>query len=111
MVTWNKEADAKLLIGILELCKPKIDYDALAKWMGDDVTVSSVSDRIRRIKEDFKNVSGIAASEDSSPRKPVAKAKRGRGAGKADAKSNGERASKKTKVEKDGVDDGEASTA
>lgn len=76
------------------------------------MTVSAVSHRIRRIKDSFKRTT-LTASED--PTNPTSTPKRRRGPRKADSNSNananGEPASKKTKVEKDGVDEDEAATA
>ncbi|EYE93680.1 uncharacterized protein EURHEDRAFT_414094 [Aspergillus ruber CBS 135680] len=38
-MTWTDQADAKLLIGILHLSTQKVDYEALAEWMGPGVLI------------------------------------------------------------------------
>lgn len=49
-MVWNDQADAKLLAAILNTAKPKLDFDAIAKYMGDDCSGCAVQNRIRRLK-------------------------------------------------------------
>ncbi|EAW08476.1 uncharacterized protein ACLA_032110 [Aspergillus clavatus NRRL 1] len=73
-MTWSPEADAKLLIGILNTSNVKLDLDALAKWMGPECTVYAIQHRIRKLQE--KANSGSPGG-DSAPASPE-KRKRGR---------------------------------
>ncbi|KAK2766228.1 hypothetical protein FQN54_007744 [Arachnomyces sp. PD_36] len=63
-MNWNDQADAKLLIGIIKTAKPKIDYDALAAYMGEGCTAYGIQHRIRKIQAKA-NESG-----DSAPSTP-----------------------------------------
>ncbi|KAN0068014.1 hypothetical protein V8E54_013942 [Elaphomyces granulatus] len=62
-MTWDNHADAKLLVGILKVAKPKIDFNALAKYMGPDCTAYALRHRIRRLE-------ARAAGDDSVPSTP-----------------------------------------
>ncbi|CRL18338.1 unnamed protein product [Penicillium camemberti] len=60
-ITWNEKADAKLLAGILATSSTPIDFNALAEYMGDGVTVSAVRHRVTRLRakgEEDGNASG-----------------------------------------------------
>ncbi|RPB15689.1 hypothetical protein P167DRAFT_571336 [Morchella conica CCBAS932] len=48
---WNEQADARLFANVLKLHVVKIDYAALAKSMGENVTPKAISHRISKIKE------------------------------------------------------------
>ncbi|KAJ1714823.1 hypothetical protein AFCA_001395 [Aspergillus flavus] len=91
-INWtDPQADAKLLVGIITLHNVKLDYKALAEYMGQGCTSSAIQHRVQRIKEKFRNdppAEGTAtgtspgsapqpdegSAPDSSPTKP----KRGR---------------------------------
>ncbi|CAI7654569.1 unnamed protein product [Penicillium pancosmium] len=50
---WNAEADAKLFCGVLAQLQDtntRLDYDALAKYMGPDCVVGAVKNRMNRLK-------------------------------------------------------------
>ncbi|KAF7530303.1 hypothetical protein PCG10_003674 [Penicillium crustosum] len=49
-ITWNEKADAKLLAGILATSSTPIDFNALAEYMGDGVTVSALRHRVARLR-------------------------------------------------------------
>ncbi|KAL1959054.1 hypothetical protein VTO42DRAFT_3295 [Malbranchea cinnamomea] len=49
MVSWNAETDAKLLMAIIKTAKPKIDHEAVAKYMGCGVTAYAVQHRLRKL--------------------------------------------------------------
>ncbi|KAL4743419.1 hypothetical protein BDV11DRAFT_178245 [Aspergillus similis] len=61
-MTWNAEAEARLLIGILAQLKGSLDYRALADHMGPECSVMALRHRIFKLRRD----AGIPAS---SPRK------------------------------------------
>ncbi|KAL4820887.1 hypothetical protein BDW67DRAFT_151477 [Aspergillus spinulosporus] len=61
-MTWNAEADARLLLGILAQVKGYLDYKALAAHMGPECSVEALRQHILKLRRD----TGIPAS---SPRK------------------------------------------
>ncbi|KAL4754031.1 hypothetical protein BDW72DRAFT_167231, partial [Aspergillus terricola var. indicus] len=61
-MTWNAEAEARLLLGILAQVKGVLDYRALAAHMGPECSVVALRQHISRLRRD----AGIPAS---SPRK------------------------------------------
>ncbi|PWY86891.1 hypothetical protein BO70DRAFT_427886 [Aspergillus heteromorphus CBS 117.55] len=69
-MSWNETADAKLLIGILHTSSVKLDFAALAQYMGPDCTVSAVQHRIQRLKDKVS----AGAGTDSASGTPVKKA-------------------------------------
>ncbi|CAI7625610.1 unnamed protein product [Penicillium viridicatum] len=109
-ITWNGKADAKLLAGILATNPNPIDFNALAEYMGDGVTVSALRHRITRLRakgEEDGNVTSPVSPEKkrrrSTPKKPAkataAKIK------DADAESGGEGGA--VKGEEDQAEDAE----
>ncbi|DAA77063.1 TPA_exp: Uncharacterized protein A8136_6829 [Trichophyton benhamiae CBS 112371] len=64
-VTWDDKLDAKLLFAIISMSAPKINYDAVAKIIGNDCTPKAIRHRLARIK--LKADQGNSAS--SSPAK------------------------------------------
>ncbi|KAL1848080.1 hypothetical protein Plec18167_008777 [Paecilomyces lecythidis] len=77
-MTWNAEADARLLIAIIAVGNPKMDYDKLSDYMGGDCTAYAIQHRIRKLKD---KANGKAPG--STPNTPSKRKKR------SDAKSNG----------------------
>ncbi|KAJ5229268.1 hypothetical protein N7489_009976 [Penicillium chrysogenum] len=73
-ITWNEKADAKLLAGILAISPNPIDFNALAAYMGDGVTVSAIRHRISRLRAKATELNDEGAS--STPASPTAKRKR-----------------------------------
>ncbi|KAL4773823.1 hypothetical protein BDW60DRAFT_184667 [Aspergillus nidulans var. acristatus] len=61
-MTWNAEAEARLLLGILAQVRGALDYKALAAHMGPECSVMALRQHIFRLRRD----AGIPAS---SPRK------------------------------------------
>ncbi|KAJ5584686.1 uncharacterized protein N7459_004486 [Penicillium hispanicum] len=47
-ITWDSEADAKLAVGLATLSK--VDWEALAKFMGNDCTPGALKHRISRLR-------------------------------------------------------------
>lgn len=80
-INWNEQADARLLVGVLSTTHQKLDYRALAEFMGKNCTVSAVQHRIKRLKEKIKTPpSDSGSASASAPPTPTASpAKRGRG--------------------------------
>ncbi|KAL2795351.1 hypothetical protein BJX66DRAFT_336916 [Aspergillus keveii] len=74
-MVWNDQADAKLLLAIINMTTTKLNHPAIAEYMGPDCTASAVQHRIQRIKEKAKNnpVLGNSTTEGGTPEK-----KRGR---------------------------------
>ncbi|GIK02112.1 hypothetical protein Aspvir_006155 [Aspergillus viridinutans] len=87
-MTWDHEADAKLLLRIFTTSNIKLDYEDLAKHMGPDCTTIAIQRRIQRLRMDPR--AGGAVNGDSSA--PATPEKRKRGRGKKDA--NGDAADK-----------------
>ncbi|KAJ5931892.1 hypothetical protein N7516_006381 [Penicillium verrucosum] len=94
-ITWNEKADAKLLAGIIAISPSSIDFNALAEYMGDGVTVSALRHRIARLRakaeeghEGSSSVSPVAKKRQRTPKKSD-KATAGK-AKDADAESGGE---------------------
>ncbi|CAI7647057.1 unnamed protein product [Penicillium discolor] len=85
-ITWNEKADAKLLAGILATSSTPIDFNALAEYMGDGVTVSAVRHRVTRLR--------AKGEEDGDVGSPVVKKRQRRTPKKStkatDAESGGE---------------------
>ncbi|KAL4764386.1 uncharacterized protein BDW70DRAFT_157030 [Aspergillus foveolatus] len=61
-MTWNAEAEARLLLGILAQVRGVLDYKALAAHMGPECSVIALRQHISRLRRD----AGIPAS---SPKK------------------------------------------
>ncbi|KOS38832.1 hypothetical protein ACN38_g10357 [Penicillium nordicum] len=103
-ITWNEKADAKLLAGIIAISPSSIDFNALAEYMGDGVTVSALRHRIARLRakaeeghEVSSSVSPVAKKRQRTPKKSDKAT--ARKAKDADAESSGEGgASKKPKI-------------
>ncbi|KAJ9485558.1 hypothetical protein VN97_g7805 [Penicillium thymicola] len=64
-ITWNEKADAKLLAGIIATNPTPIDFNALAEYMGDGVTVSALRHRVTRLRA--KGEEGRDVSSSVSP--------------------------------------------
>ncbi|KAF4152063.1 hypothetical protein CNMCM8927_006681 [Aspergillus lentulus] len=75
-MTWDHEADAKLLLRIFKTSNIKLDYEDLAKHMGPDCTTIAIQRRIQRLKMDPR--AGSAVNGDSSTPATPEKRKRGR---------------------------------
>ncbi|GAQ11555.1 hypothetical protein ALT_8876 [Aspergillus lentulus] len=75
-MTWDHEADAKLLLRIFMTSNIKLDYEDLAKHMGPDCTTIAIQRRIQRLKMDPR--AGSAVNGDSSTPATPEKRKRGR---------------------------------
>ncbi|PKX89753.1 uncharacterized protein P174DRAFT_378450 [Aspergillus novofumigatus IBT 16806] len=84
-MTWDHEADAKLLLRIFTTSNIKLDYEDLAKHMGPDCTTVAIQRRIQRLRMDPR--AGSATNGDSST--PATPEKRKRGRPKKDAKGDG----------------------
>ncbi|PLB45246.1 hypothetical protein P170DRAFT_479765 [Aspergillus steynii IBT 23096] len=86
-MNWNDQADARLLVAILQTMTGKLDTAAIAKHMGTECTVSAIQHRIQRIKEKAANAGendSPAAEQTSAAASPAPspeKRKRGRPAG------------------------------
>ncbi|OQE89334.1 hypothetical protein PENNAL_c0014G06786 [Penicillium nalgiovense] len=73
-ITWNEKADAKLLVGILAINPNPIDFNALAAYMGDGVTVSALRHRVSRLRARAAELNDESTT--STPASPAAKRKR-----------------------------------
>ncbi|KAJ5427243.1 hypothetical protein N7465_002313 [Penicillium sp. CMV-2018d] len=94
-ITWNEKADAKLLAGILATNPNPIDFNALAEYMGDGVTVSALRHRVTRLRakgEEDGNVTSPVSPEKKRRRGTPKKAAKATAAKikDADAESGGE---------------------
>ncbi|CAI7613564.1 unnamed protein product [Penicillium pancosmium] len=84
-ITWDAEADAKLLVGIVTTSNTAIDFEKLAEFMGQGkypptafllkktslhCTVSALRHRIQRIKEKagLTNAKGAVPKSPSTPK-------------------------------------------
>ncbi|GFF35292.1 hypothetical protein IFM51744_02738 [Aspergillus udagawae] len=94
-ITWDHEADAKLLLRIFTTSNINLDYEDLAKHMGPDCTIIAIRSRIQRLRVDPRV--GIAVNGDSSA--PATPEKRKRGRGKKDAADKDKASPKKIKKE------------
>ncbi|KAJ5963912.1 uncharacterized protein N7479_003788 [Penicillium vulpinum] len=74
-ITWNDKADAKLLAGVLALSRSPIDFEALARYMGEGVTVSAVRHRVTRLRAKAAEMAGDSGSI-PAPASPVKKRQR-----------------------------------
>ncbi|KAE8381074.1 hypothetical protein BDV26DRAFT_256053 [Aspergillus bertholletiae] len=62
-INWtDPQADAKLLVGIIELHNIRIDHKALAEFMGQGCTASAIQHRIQRIKGKVQNGSSVEST-------------------------------------------------
>ncbi|KAL4988239.1 hypothetical protein BDW68DRAFT_177126 [Aspergillus falconensis] len=91
-MTWTDGADAKLLVAIITTNTVKLDWKAIAEFMGTGCTPIAVQRRIQRIKERAKagdstpaNGSGNGDAADTCVSVPVTPEKRKR----VRAKNNG----------------------
>ncbi|KAJ5892220.1 AT hook motif protein [Penicillium subrubescens] len=66
-MSWSPEADARLLIAIINTTS-NINWDAAASFLGEDCTVSAIKHRVARLKE--------KAGVPSTPRTKGGKTKR-----------------------------------
>ncbi|KAJ6027632.1 uncharacterized protein N7446_003772 [Penicillium canescens] len=79
-ITWDEKSDAKLLAGVLSQTSTGLDFNALAKYMGDGCTVSALRHRIVRIKKkvaDDENLMNASQSSPGTPNTSAVKRKRG----------------------------------
>ncbi|GES58708.1 AT hook motif protein [Aspergillus terreus] len=107
-INWNEQADARLLVGVLTTTHQKLDYKALAEFMGRDCTVSAVQHRIQRLKEKIKMPPSDSGSVSASatPTPTASPAKRGRGRPKKNVAAVAEEPrAKKVKGEDEDVKD------
>ncbi|PTU21723.1 hypothetical protein P175DRAFT_0556675 [Aspergillus ochraceoroseus IBT 24754] len=52
-ITWNSDAEAKLLLGILEQIKgTRIDYKALAEYMGQGCSSAAIAQHICKLRRE-----------------------------------------------------------
>ncbi|KAL4929233.1 uncharacterized protein BDV17DRAFT_290885 [Aspergillus undulatus] len=51
---WNDQADAKLLVAIISTNDAKLNWSAIAEYMGPECSVSAVQHRIQRLKDNVK---------------------------------------------------------
>ncbi|KAJ5989197.1 hypothetical protein N7481_004407 [Penicillium waksmanii] len=67
-ITWNAEADAKLLVGIITTSNTAIDFEKVAEFMGQGKYPPTVAlkHRIQRIKEK----AGLTSSKSAIPKSP-----------------------------------------
>ncbi|KAJ9295270.1 hypothetical protein DTO271G3_6093 [Paecilomyces variotii] len=70
-MSWNAEADARLLVAIIAVGNVKMDYDKLSEYMGGDCTAYAIQHRIRKLKE---KANGKASG--STPNTPSKRKKR-----------------------------------
>ncbi|KAJ0421965.1 hypothetical protein BJY00DRAFT_281507 [Aspergillus carlsbadensis] len=77
-MVWNDQADAKLLLAIINMTTTKLNHAAIAEFMGPDCTASAVQHRIQRIKEKAKNnpALGNNATEEGTPEKKRGRARK-----------------------------------
>ncbi|GAD97994.1 AT hook motif protein [Paecilomyces variotii No. 5] len=68
-MTWNAEADARLLIAIIAVGNPKMDYDKLSEFMGGDCTAYAIQHRIRKLKDKANGKSSGSTPNTPSKRK------------------------------------------
>ncbi|KAJ5591094.1 hypothetical protein N7450_005066 [Penicillium hetheringtonii] len=66
-ITWDSQADAKLLIGIVE--SSTINYQSVADFMGDGCTVSAVKHRVQRLRERASHA-GSGKTSTNPPKSP-----------------------------------------
>ncbi|KAL3476806.1 hypothetical protein BJX99DRAFT_258140 [Aspergillus californicus] len=89
---WNDQADAKLLMAIIAKSDAKLNWTAIAEYMGPDCTISALQHRVQRLKDRAKtgtattkgNGIGTGTTDDAGAGSPVSsnpspeKRKRGR---------------------------------
>ncbi|PYH32703.1 uncharacterized protein BO87DRAFT_460580 [Aspergillus neoniger CBS 115656] len=68
---WTYEANAKLLVGVLEQMrgKLKLDYERLATHMGSDCTACAIEQQITKLKRQANNSSPTKSTAGSSGNK------------------------------------------
>ncbi|ODM15306.1 hypothetical protein SI65_09247 [Aspergillus cristatus] len=97
--------EVQLLVAILHTTKAKLDYDAIAKYMGPECTKVAVTLRINRLKKQVKDASkAVSSGGDEGSSAPVIPAKRKKdGKAGSEGKVGGvkERPAKKAKTEED----------
>ncbi|KAF3921402.1 hypothetical protein ABW21_db0200684 [Orbilia brochopaga] len=74
---WDATADAKLFMAVLKVHSLKLNYDAIAKLMGEDCTAKAISHRIAKLKNLSGEVGGASTSA-SAPNTPTKTPKRKR---------------------------------
>ncbi|KAF3911969.1 hypothetical protein AA313_de0204342 [Arthrobotrys entomopaga] len=72
---WDSTADAKLFVAVLKVHSLKLNYEAIAKLMGDDTTAKAVSHRIAKLKSLGSDV-GSPNTSPNTPTKTPTKRKR-----------------------------------
>ncbi|KAK6341000.1 hypothetical protein TWF696_009312 [Orbilia brochopaga] len=75
---WDNTADAKLFMAVLKVHSLKLNYDAIAKLMGEDCTAKAISHRIAKLKNLSGEVGGASAASNSTPNTPTKTPKRKR---------------------------------
>ncbi|KAJ5727607.1 hypothetical protein N7493_005427 [Penicillium malachiteum] len=101
-IHWDSQADAKLIAAFSQTGIP--DYDAIAKYMGDGVTVSAVKHRLARIREKAglpsareARKAGSSGAGSSGPNSPVTAPKSpGAGRGRTRDRSDSGRTKRST---------------
>ncbi|KAL3262874.1 hypothetical protein ABHI18_002307 [Aspergillus niger] len=70
---WTSEANAKLLVGVLEQMRGrmKLDYERLATHMGTDCTACAIEQQIIKLRRQASNSSPTKSTAGSSGNKPT----------------------------------------
>ncbi|KAL4970079.1 uncharacterized protein BDV14DRAFT_195614 [Aspergillus stella-maris] len=75
-MTWNSEAEAKLLIGIIAQTKgTRLDYKELATYMGPDCSVSALHQHIFKLRRDAGIPPSSPEKSNGVQRSPASKSK------------------------------------
>ena len=70
MVNWAGAADSILLLCVLDQLSGKLDYEDIAKKVGQDCTPSAVKEHIKTLRKRARKDAGIGASPSkASPKK------------------------------------------
>ncbi|KAI9774807.1 MAG: hypothetical protein M1840_000023 [Geoglossum simile] len=86
-IRWNAQADVKLFINVLNIHNIKIDYNALADAMGENVTAKAITHRISKLRQIAAEEGSTPASESSAVGAVATIPKRARGAATKAAKA------------------------
>ncbi|KAJ9273026.1 hypothetical protein DTO212C5_947 [Paecilomyces variotii] len=74
-MSWNAEADARLLVAIIAVGNVKMDYDKLSEYMGGDCTAYAIQHRIRKLKDKANGKASGSTPNTPSKRKKRSNAK------------------------------------
>ncbi|KAL4907430.1 hypothetical protein BDW74DRAFT_124279 [Aspergillus multicolor] len=62
-MNWTDQADVKMLLAIITSANAKVDYKAIAEYMGSECTPKAIQHRMQRLREKAKAADSLPADD------------------------------------------------